>query len=385
LVAVRPEPPQPPLDDGEPPLRGFAIAVASERRRHHLATKLESLGARVASVQAVQTMAQPDSDAVRSANVACLAGPVNEVVVASVFGLRAWLGVARHHGQSEGLVRQLEQARLLARDARVADELRELGLTQIWSTAGATTEDLFHYLLAQPMVGRRVLAQIDTESERELCQALRSAGAHVIEIAATVPRPPRTMDVLRRLCELVARRQIDAVAFTSGAATTNLLRQATTDGVLGEVLNAFVSDVVPACLGPLAAEPLSMLGVSPLIATAPLMNELAVVLASNLPSRALALTVGGYQIEVRGQAVVVNGTVLPVQPGPIAVLRALASRPGRVLSAAEIRAVVPTWAAVDDHAIEMAISRLRRSLAGTRLDGVELIQTVVRRGYRLAV
>ena len=45
--------------------------------------------------------------------------------------------------------------------------LRELGLTQIWSTAGATTEHLFRYLIAQPMVGRRVVAQLDSEPLRE--------------------------------------------------------------------------------------------------------------------------------------------------------------------------------------------------------------------------
>ena len=65
-------------------------------------------------------------------------------------------------------------------------------------------------------------------------------------------------------------------------------------------------------------------------------------------------------------------------PGPIAVLRALARNPGRVLSCAEIRRATPNWAAVDDHAIEQAVSRLRRTLHHG-----DLIQTVMRRGYRL--
>ena len=199
-----------------------------------------------------------------------------------------------------------------------------------------------------------------------------------------IPRSPRTVDIVRRLCELIVRRQIDAVALTSGAATSNLLQQATADGVLGDVLNALVADVVPACLGQLAAAPLSVLGVSPLVAPTPLMQDLVATIANELPGRALSFRVGGCDIEVRGQAVLVDGEVVAIQPGPIAVLRALASRPGRVLSAADIRTLVPSWAAVDDHAIEMAISRLRRALLGTRLDGAEVIQTVMRRGYRLS-
>ena len=57
----------------------------------------------------------------------------------------------------------------------------------------------------------------------------------------------------------------------------------------------------------------------------------------------------------------------------------VARNPGRVLSCAEIRRATPNWAAVDDHAIEQAVSRLRRTLHHG-----DLIQTVMRRGYRLA-
>jgi len=76
---------------------------------------------------------------------------------------------------------------------------------------------------------------------------------------------------------------------------------------------------------------------------------------------------------------VFNDELIPMPPEPIAVLRALARNPGRVLSCAEIRRATPSWAAVEDHAIEQAVSRLRCMVH----DG-ELIQTVMRRGYRLA-
>ena len=60
-------------------------------------------------------------------------------------------------------------------------------------------------------------------------------------------------------------------------------------------------------------------------------------------------------------------------------LRALARSPGQVLSATEIRQTTPAWAEVDDHAVEMAVSRLRRALRGA-----DVVQTIVNRGYRLA-
>ena len=49
------------------------------------------------------------------------------------------------------------------------------------------------------------------------------------------------------------------------------------------------------------------------------------------------------------------------------------------MSAAEIRAATPSWTDVDDHAVEMAVSRLRRLLGDP-----QIVQTIIKRGYRLA-
>ena len=94
----------------------------------------------------------------------------------------------------------------------------------------------------------------------------------------------------------------------------------------------------------------------------------------------MTLRAGGHRLEVRGQAVILGDQLVAIQPGPIGVLRALARHPGHVLSIADIRRETPSFAQIDDHAIEMAVSRLRRSLADT-----DMIQTVVKRGYRLSV
>ncbi|MFP8964365.1 winged helix-turn-helix domain-containing protein, partial [Streptomyces nanhaiensis] len=59
-------------------------------------------------------------------------------------------------------------------------------------------------------------------------------------------------------------------------------------------------------------------------------------------------------------------------------LRALARRPGWVVSRAELLRALP-GAGRDEHAVETAVARLRSALGGPRM-----IQTVVKRGYRLA-
>jgi len=60
----------------------------------------------------------------------------------------------------------------------------------------------------------------------------------------------------------------------------------------------------------------------------------------------------------------------------MAVLRALVDARGRVLSRAELLAALPRGC--DEHAVEMAVARLRAALGGP-----EFVQTIVKRGYRL--
>ena len=93
------------------------------------------------------------------------------------------------------------------------------------------------------------------------------------------------------------------------------------------------------------------------------------------------LTAGEHRLEIRGHAVVVDGELRPLPPAPMAVLKRLADKPGHVVSRADLRTVLPGSVARDsaEHAVEMAITRLRRALGPGGI-----VETVVKRGYRLA-
>jgi len=366
-------------DAGITPLAGYSVAVGSDRRKHALADELARLGARTIGVQANRSIPHVDQIRLREVTDEVLARPCEELVVSSAFGLRSWFAAAGRWGLADALLTRISGARLLARDARAADGLREIGLTTIWSTAGAATEDLFRYLLAQPVEGRRIVVQADAVSLREPCRVLRAVGADVVEVETYQCYPPTSADILRRLVDQIVNRQIDAVALVGEPASEYLLDQANAEGRLGELLNALCDNVLCACLGAGTAAPLVAHGVHPLVGTAPYVEELTAALLEALPQTATRLEVGAHEIELRGQAVVLDGRLIPMQAGPLAVLRALARRPGRVVSCTEIRRSIPNWSDVDDHAIEMAVSRLRRTL-----DGADLVHTVMKRGYRLA-
>ena len=59
--------------------------------------------------------------------------------------------------------------------------------------------------------------------------------------------------------------------------------------------------------------------------------------------------------------------------------QALLVNPGTVVSRRDLLAALPSGTAGSEHAVEMAVARLRAAL------GTRCIQTVVKRGYRLAV
>ncbi|MGI5239374.1 uroporphyrinogen-III synthase [Dactylosporangium sp. CA-139066] len=361
------------------PLTGYTVALATEQRRPALAVPLEEAGAKVVAVQALRIVAQPGEDELRAATEQCLAAPIEDLIVTSPFGFRTWLASAQRWQLADQLAAEFGRARLLARDGAAADSLRELGPREIWSTAAASTEELLRYLLAHPVAGRRIVVQVDTPSLRELCQALRRHGADVVEVPTYRACPPSHTEHLRRLADQLIRRQIDAIALTSPEATENLLEQAEADRRLPDLLNALCDDVTAVCLGPLTAAALLAQGVRPLIGPVGYTDDFVATLIAVLPANAVRVELGPHRVEIRGQAVIVDDQLIRVQPVPIAVLRTLARSPGRVMSCADIRRGMPTGAAVDDHAIEMAISRLRRAL-----NGAQLIHTVIRRGYRLA-
>lgn len=368
----------PDLVQADAPLTGYTAAIASDRRHHAVATALEAFGARTLSAQTIRTVTPASTEQLRAAVDEALAGPIHEFIVTSNFGARSWIAAARAVGRFDELISRLKTARLLASTPLAADSLREFGLTEIWSTASRLTDDLLRYLHAQPVTGRRIVVQTEGPHLADGCRMLRQDGAQVVEVRTYSCLEPTNSIVMRPLIDQILNRQVDALVILAAPAAVTILAQARREGRIADLLEALAFDVSVAALGAVAASPLTAQGVSVTLAAMPFFDELAAVVRTIMPRRALHLRLGGHHIEVRGQAVMFDKELIPVPPGPMAVLRALARRPGQVLSVANIRRAAANWASADDHAIEMAVSRLRRSLHQT-----DMIQTVMKRGYRL--
>jgi uroporphyrinogen-III synthase len=191
--------------------------------------------------------------------------------------------------------------------------------------------------------------------------------------------PPEDITPLDRLLDATVCRSLDALTFTSAPAAASLLSRAEERGLLTDLLSALAHDVLPACVGPVTALPLQAHGVDTIQPERFRLGPLVQLLCQELPARARALPIAGHRVEIRGHAVLVDGALKPVPPAGMSLLRALSRRPGWVVPRADLLRALP-GAGRDEHAVETAMARLR-----TALGAPKLIQTVVKRGYRLAL
>lgn len=365
-----------PSADGFAELAGFTVGVTADRRRDELAVLLERRGARVVIAPALRIVPLVDDTNLRAATRAMLDAPPDIVLVTTSIGLRGWLEAAEGWGLGETLQSRLRGAYLVARGPKARNAIRAAGLRENWSTDSESSGEALRHLLACGVTGRRVAVQLHGAPQPEFCEPLRSAGAAVVEIPVYRWAPPTDPAPLRRLVDLVAGRLVDAVAFTSAPAVGAVLRAAGPDREA--VLDALRRDVLAACVGPMTAAPLRRYGIPVIEPSRARLAALVRALVEELPPRARTLQVAGHRLTLRGHAAVVDGDLRTLAPTQMAVLRALADQPGRVLSRAALLRSLPRGA--DGHTVEMAVARLRAALGDSRL-----VQTVVKRGYRLPV
>lgn len=149
--------------------------------------------------------------------------------------------------------------------------------------------------------------------------------------------------------------------------------------MLPELLGALQGEVLSACVGPVTALPLQARGIDTVQPERFRLGPLVQLICRELPGRARILPIAGHRVEIRGHAVLVDDELRAVPPAGMALMHTLARRPGWVVARADLLRALP-GSGTDEHAVETAMARLRTALGAPRL-----IQTVVKRGYRLAL
>ncbi|MEV0962077.1 MULTISPECIES: uroporphyrinogen-III synthase [unclassified Streptomyces] len=361
------------------PLAGFTVGVTAARRADELAALLQRRGATVLHAPALRIVPLADDGELLTATRELIDDAPDVVVATTAIGFRGWVEAADGWGFGEELLSCLRGVELLARGPKVKGAIRAAGLTEAWSPTSESMAEVLDRLLAEGVADRRVALQLHGEPLPGFVEALRAGGAEVVVVPVYRWMPPDDLAPLDRLLDAAVGRSLNALTFTSAPAAASLFSRAEERGLLPELLDALAHDVLPACVGPVTALPLQALGLDTVQPERFRLGPLVQLLCVELPARARTLPVAGHRVEIRGHAVLVDGRVRPVPPAGMSLLNALARRPGWVVSRADLLRALP-GAGRDEHAVETAMARLR-----TALGVANLIQTVVKRGYRLAL
>lgn len=361
-------------------LEGFRIGVTSDRRSADLIDALERRGAQVLHAPTLRIANAQSDDTVIADTRAIIEAKPDILLATTAYGIRRWFEVADAAGLGQDLVDVLEQTDILVRGPKARGSIRAAGLNDVGMSARETTESLVDLVLADYPPGQTVAVQLHGELDPAVLARLVDAHDRVLTVEPYRWVPPEDADDrVARLVEAICAGRLDCVTFTSAPAVHALFMAADRWGQYHEVVAALQGQVVAAAVGPVTAQPLVAAGIDPIQPERFRMGALIRLVCEYLEERGVQrLETAHGRLELRGGVVEVDDRRIALSPAGLAILRTLVTARGAVVPRDRLVGQLP--GSGDEHALEMAMSRLRQSIG---VPGI--IQTVVKRGYRVNV
>ncbi|MCF8569452.1 uroporphyrinogen-III synthase [Gordonia sp. HY002] len=372
-------------DQGTPPtLAGFSVAITAARRAEEFSALLTRRGARVVSAAAISMVPLADDRGLLDATRSLIHTPPDLVIATTGIGFRGWIEAADEWGMADDLLAALGSARVISRGPKATGALRAAGLREEWSPVSESSAEVLEYLTADDLAERRVAVQLhgathSWDPNPGFLDGLTARGGLVVGVPVYRWEGPSDAAAFDALIDDIVHVRVDAVAFTSAPAVASTLLRASELGVRDRLVAAMRGPITAYSVGPVTSAPLDADGVPSVAPDRMRLGALARLMAEDLPAGAPDIAVAGHRLGVHASSAVVDGEVRDVSATGLAVLKALAATPGDVVSRQDLLDLLPA-AGEDAHAVEVAVGRLRTAL-GAR----EIVGTVVKRGYRLAI
>ncbi|MEV4774847.1 uroporphyrinogen-III synthase [Microbacterium sp. LWH12-1.2] len=362
-------------------LAGCTIIVAADRRSADLATALERRGAQVHRAPALSIVPNADDAELLRRTEQLVASPPDIVVVTTGVGFRGWMDAAHEHGLDERLDAALADAQFVARGPKAHGAIQQAGFTADWVAESETSAEVGEYLLASRIAGKRIAIQHHGAGADGLDELLAAEGADVVSITVYRWGPPPDPEIVRRSALQASSGEADAVLFTSAPGAASWLRVAEEVGALDEIrVRASTGRLLLAAVGPITVQPLLDADLCATVADRGRLGSLARCVIGHFGGgRAPSRYTAAGRVEVRSGGILVDETFIPLSRTAARLIEALFLAGGNVLSRQELGRILP-GAERNPHAVEVAIARLRDALGD-----LDLVRTVVKRGYRLAV
>src|SRR5256884_2363021 len=269
------------------PVAGFGGGAPADRRAAEQRDLLARRGAHVLHGPVIHTLPLGPDDDLRGATAQVIERQPDYVITNTGIGIRGWVTAAAAWGWNEALTAALGPAGVLARGPKAAGALHALGV-DVWCRAPRESlSEVVDDLHAEPLAGRSIAFQLHGGDTPEVSEAIRAAGARVIEIPVYRWQLPDERAAPYALIDRVCNGDGDAVTFTTGPAVENFLELAREQDRETAVRDALNGRVVAVVIGPYCANVARSLGLDAVVEPA----------ASRLGSMVRALTdrLGGGQ------------------------------------------------------------------------------------------
>ena len=357
------------------PLSGFRIGVTSDRRSSDLVSAFERRGAEVLHAPALRIAPHEQDEQLLEETRALVAARPDVVLVTTGYGVRRWFEVADAAGLGTELTEVLDEAHVMARGPKALGAVRAAGLEHVRTTVHESTEGMVDEL-ASGGTYRCVAVQLHGYTDETQLTRLSALAGSVLTVTPYRWVRPEAGDRLSRMIEGACTGQLDVVTFTSAPGAAAVLDAASAMGRYDDLVAALRGWVMAAAVGPVTAGPLVEVGVDPVVPERYRLGALIRLVCDRLASdQVLRLRAAEQVLELRGRALTVGDHEVLLGPTALALFRRLAATEA-VVPKRDLLACMPEGG--DEHALEVAVSRLRRTLGSTGL-----ISTVVKRGYRL--
>lgn len=361
-------------------LAGCVVLITADRRAGELGSALARRGAQVRHAPALSIVPHQHDDQLLADTRALLTDPPDTVVVTTGIGFRGWVEAADAAGMAGALVEMLAHTRIVARGPKARGAIQAAGLQADWVAESETSAEILDLLLTEGVAGMRIAVQHHGAGADGLDTELAAASADVASLVVYRWGPPPDPEALTASVRAAACGEVDVVLFTSAPGAAAWIDAAVGAEVLPAIVRRCATGcMVTAAVGPVTAKPLRDNAIDPLVPERGRLGALVRAVVSHYEqAQTSAITTVLGPLQVRRTVALLNGHVLPLPPSGLGVLRLLADARGAVVSRSQVLAALPGESS-DPHAAEVAIARLRE------VSGRSLVQTVVKRGYRLAI
>ncbi|WP_367649141.1 uroporphyrinogen-III synthase [Aeromicrobium stalagmiti] len=362
-----------------PVLAGAQILVTAQRRAADLALALGRRGAEVTIAASLGVESHIDEDTLLAQTRQMIATGADVVVVTTGIGFRGWLDTAEAAGIGGELVEALQSMRLVARGPKARGALQAAGLVPDWVAESETSAEIADFLVTEGVEGLSIAVQHHGAGDDGLERRLAAAGGRPFGLVVYRWGPPPDPEAVERSVRDAAAGAYDSVVFTSAPGASAWLGSVERLGAADDLRRLEKERrLTLAAVGHVTADPLRNAGFDPLLPDRARLGAMVRSLVMYLGDASDSVPTTGGDLRVRATAATLDHVVLPVSPSGLAILRALAREPGTVRSREELLQVLP-GDSDDPHSAEVAVARLREAV------GRPIVQTVVKRGYRLAV